>query len=236
MTEIEVFEPEVVQQHSTSLNLFGAAEPADVIERAEKVATALKRVVDSKGLTQRIGGGEHVKVEGWTLLGSMLGVFPVCVWTRKLEDGWEARVEARTRTGEVIGAAEAECLRSETNWKTRDDYALRSMAQTRATSKALRAPLGFVMTLAGYEVTPEAEMLSAHTTEEGITDAQHRKIGALLKELEEKSPQTEGQLSWVAMLRERFRVASRKEMTKAQASAAIDWLEEQRDALEIPFG
>lgn len=69
-----------------------------------------------------------------------------------------------------------------------------------------------------------------------ISEAQQRKIGVLLKELEEKAPQTEGQLSWVAQLRERFRVASRKEMTKAQASAAIDWLEEQRDAAEIPFG
>ena len=102
---------------STSMNLFGAAEPSDVIERAEKVATALKDVISKKGLTQKIGPSEHVRVEGWTLLGSMLGVFPVCVWTRKLEDGWEARVEARTRTGEVVGAAEAECLRSEANWK-----------------------------------------------------------------------------------------------------------------------
>ena len=35
---------------------------------------------------------------------SMLGVFPVCVWTRELEDGWEARVEARTITGATVGA------------------------------------------------------------------------------------------------------------------------------------
>jgi hypothetical protein len=32
------------------------------------------------------------------------------------------------------------------------------MAQTRATSKALRQPLGFVMTLAGYSATPAEEM------------------------------------------------------------------------------
>ena len=32
------------------------------------------------------------------------------------------------------------------------------MAQTRATSKALRLPLGFVMTLAGLEATPAEEM------------------------------------------------------------------------------
>jgi hypothetical protein len=32
------------------------------------------------------------------------------------------------------------------------------MAQTRAVSKALRAPLGFVMTIAGFEATPQEEM------------------------------------------------------------------------------
>ena len=45
-----------------------------------------------------------------------------------------------------------------TNWSGRDDYALRSMAQTRAVSKALRLPLGFIVALAGYEATPADEM------------------------------------------------------------------------------
>ena len=43
-------------------------------------------------------------------------------------------------------------------WDKADEYAVRSMAQTRAASKALRMPLGFVMTLGGYEATPEGEM------------------------------------------------------------------------------
>lgn len=49
-------------------------------------------------------------------------------------------------------------MRDERTWKDRDDYALRSMAQTRATSKALRGPLGFIVTLAGFEATPSEEM------------------------------------------------------------------------------
>jgi hypothetical protein len=88
----------------------------------------------------------------------MLGVFPVLAWTHKLDDGWEARVEAKTRDGAVVGAAESECLRSERKWANREDYAVRSMAATRATSKALRQPLGFVMTLAGFEATPAEEI------------------------------------------------------------------------------
>src|SRR6266542_1358096 len=119
-------------------------------------------MLDRSALILTIQSREFVRVEGWTALGSMLGVFPVTEWSRRveLEDdaGWEARVKAVTRTGEVVGAAEASCMRSERNWKNRDDYALRSMAQTRATSKALRQPLGFVVAMAGYQATPAEEI------------------------------------------------------------------------------
>jgi hypothetical protein len=50
------------------------------------------------------------------------------------------------------------CLRSEALWKGRDEYAIRSMAQTRATSKALRQPLGFVIQLAGFAPEPVEEV------------------------------------------------------------------------------
>jgi hypothetical protein len=138
--------------------LFRTEQPREVVRRATDIANELAQVVKKQRLAVAIQGRDHVRVEGWTLLGSMLGVFPVCVWTRKLDNGWEARVEARTLTGALVGAAEAECLRSERTWASRDDYALRSMAQTRATSKALRQPLGFVMVLAGFDATPAEEM------------------------------------------------------------------------------
>jgi hypothetical protein len=60
--------------------------------------------------------------------------------------------------GRTIGAAEAMCSRNEHTWAKREDYALRSMAQTRATSKSLRGPLGFIVALAGYATTPAEEM------------------------------------------------------------------------------
>lgn len=165
MTDIAVAEEQV-----GAVTLFGTDNPAEVVDRASRVAQTLADIVRKQKLTVRIGNGEHVRVEGWTLLGSMLGVFPVVTWTRPVLEndekvGWEARVEARTRLGETVGAAEAECLRSEKEWgpnptkgKMRDDYALRSMAQTRAVSKAMRMPLGFVMQLAGFNPTPAEEM------------------------------------------------------------------------------
>lgn len=153
VTEILPYEPPV--QVPT---LFGTTDPNAIIKDATAKATALAKVVQDQKLASNISGRQYVRLEGWTLLGSMLGVFPVCVWTRKLDDGWEARVEARTLGGQLVGAAEAQCCRDENTWKHRSDYALRSMAQTRATSKALRLPLGFVMAMAGFEATPEEEI------------------------------------------------------------------------------
>ncbi len=144
------------------VGLFGTNDPASVVEKATGVANALKGVIVKQGLVSKISGKEYPRCEAWTLLGTMLGVFPVTVWTKQVEGGWEARVEARTRDGAIIGAAEAQCLRGEKNWANRDDFALRSMAQTRATAKCLRMPLGFVMTLAGFEATPAEEMASDH--------------------------------------------------------------------------
>lgn len=147
-----------VRESPQAVSLWGATEPSEVLVRAERVASSLKDVIKRQGLISNIQGKEYPRCEAWTLLGTMIGVFPVLCWSRPVDHGWEARVEARTRDGAIVGAAEAQCLNTERNWKDRDDFALRSMAQTRATAKALRMPLGFVMTLAGYESTPAEEM------------------------------------------------------------------------------
>ncbi len=162
--ELQRYEPhepegQVVQYHPLPPpSLFGTSDPVEVVAKASRVAEALKSVISKQGLISKISGKEYPRCEAWTLLGTMLGVFPVLVWTRPVEGGWEARVEAKTRDGSIVGAAEAQCLKTERNWSSRDDFALRSMAQTRATAKALRMPLGFVMTLSGIEPTPAEEM------------------------------------------------------------------------------
>lgn len=160
-------------------SLFRTDDPVEVVQKASAVASALRDVISKQGLISNIHGKQYPKCEAWTLCGTMLGIFPVLCWTRPLEEGWEARVEAKTRDGAVVGAAEAECLRSERNWSNRDDFALRSMAQTRATAKALRMPLGFIMTLAGYEPTPSEEMTfdKAHSHDDGDLGPQ-KNLGA----------------------------------------------------------
>lgn len=165
----DIVDAEVVDEVGTELaikppaSLFGTTDPDEVVDKAAKHATALARVIDERNLHSRIQGRDHVQVEGWQLLGSMTGVFAVVTETKPIVDsqggsGWEARCEARTMDGQVVGAADAMCTRSESTWKSRDDYAIRSMAQTRATSKALKGPLGFIVKLAGYSSTPAEEI------------------------------------------------------------------------------
>jgi hypothetical protein len=193
-------------------------------------------VIREKKLIARIRQNEHVLVEGWTLLGSMLGVFPVLVWTRKLDDGWEARVEARTRAGEVVGAAESECLRSEARWAKAEDYAIRSMAATRATSKALRQPLGFVMTMAGFDATPVEEMplpVDEPATSTGkradpvaVSDLQLEELRTLIRTLQGADPDTD----WKVRAKDLAGVSAEM-LTGAGAAMLIEKLQGELETL-----
>jgi hypothetical protein len=71
---------------------------------------------------------------------------------------WEARVEIKTPEGIVVGAAEAMCSRAEFGWMGKPDPAVRSMAETRAESRAYRRAVGWIMIIAGYNPTPAEEM------------------------------------------------------------------------------
>jgi hypothetical protein len=231
--EPEVIDADVVGaelEPVTHGNLFRTEDPVEIIRRASDTAQALADVLRKQKLTVNIQGREHVRVEGWTLLGTMLGVFPVCEWTRQVTDGWEARVEARTLAGQVVGAAEAECLRTERTWSSRDDYALRSMAQTRATSKALRQPLGFVVSLAGFDPTPAEEMPrgTPETTEpqariEGPPPLKPPTSWAKLTELVSSWDEPTYEL-FQQFVRSLARLEFGKEPAEVKAKADKDWL------------
>lgn len=70
---------------------------------------------------------------------------------------WEARVRI-IRNGIVVGVGEALCSRKEQRWGRAEDYAVKSMAITRATSRAYKQAAGWVVALAGYSATPSAEV------------------------------------------------------------------------------
>lgn len=140
--------------------LYAADDPGEIMTRAVSRANVLADVIERKHLYVEISGKKHVFVEGWTMLATLHNLSPVLAWSRRLEvgDGWEARTEVYALDGGIRGAAECHCDRSEAKWADRDDHAIRSMAETRSTAKALRLPLGYVMALAGYSPTPAEEM------------------------------------------------------------------------------
>src|SRR3990167_2306896 len=84
--EIVPYEETPLERHDRgSMTPFGTNDPAEVIARASAVATALMDAVNkhdkgkppAKRLVSNISGRDFPKVECWTLLGTMLGVFPV---------------------------------------------------------------------------------------------------------------------------------------------------------------
>jgi len=164
---------ELVPVDNGSREVAAYLSPEAAIIEAEAAATAFNRVIQKRRaqLITNIKGRDHIKIEGWLTLGTLAAalfrgpITPYEVWVRPVADkdgvllGYEARCEARCGD-RVLTAAEAACLFAEGNWKGRDDFAVRSMAQTRAASKAMAFALRWVMVLAGYEGTPAEEMPS----------------------------------------------------------------------------
>jgi hypothetical protein len=205
-----------------------------------ELATPLADVIEAKKLYATIGGRRHITAEGWTTLGGMLGVVPIVCWTRPNEsgDGYVARVEARTLDGRIVGAAESECSRVERTWKNRDPYAIRSMAQTRAIGRALRAPLGQIVVLAGYEpasaeeIPSEPESASANPERTSPADpvaatpAQLDELRTLIRTLRGADPETD----WKARARDMAGVPAEM-LTKTSAEMLIDKLRAKLAAL-----
>ena len=136
-------------------NIFDLAEVA-------KMANIVKSHVLKNKLYVPIADKNYVLVEGWQFAGGLMGLFPRVKKVENIGVGkWLAEVEiVNQRTKEVISSGFALCSREELKKKTFDEYAILSMAQTRAIGKAYRNLIGWIMKLAGYESTPAEEMLS----------------------------------------------------------------------------
>lgn len=139
---------------------FFTMEPEQQINYASRIATVLADVISKQKLYSEIQGRKYVKVEGWQTLGTFLGVTAKERSVSRLVDGsYEAFVDlVKFADGSVVGGASALCSINEKRWGNADDYARRSMAITRATGKAYRCAFAWIVTLAGYEATPEEEM------------------------------------------------------------------------------
>jgi hypothetical protein len=152
---------QVIEEEPRVVRL-GQTGPTDTIELATRMATALADIVEKQKLYSVINKKKFPQVEAWMTIGRMDNVVareaepPI-----RHEDGsYEAFVELiRLSDGMVIGRGSALCgTARDGDWTNRSDPVKRSMAVTRATSRAFRQQYSWIMVLAGYEPTPADEM------------------------------------------------------------------------------
>lgn len=148
--------------------------PDAVLDEAHKAAAALAKVINAKAKPVRFNGETYLELEDWLTIARFYGISPRVVSTSPVTfgdvHGWEARADAvHNSTGQVVSSADAMCLNDEPNWKNKPQFMLRSMAQTRASAKALRNVLAWVVVLAGYKPTPAEEMDGVR----GFADTKH---------------------------------------------------------------
>lgn len=129
------------------------------------MATVLKSHIVNHGLYTPISGKNYVNVEGWAFAGGLLGMVPEIVKVENMSNDKEKKwfvecVIKLVKDEKIIGRGFAICSNAEPKKKSFDEYAVLSMAQTRAVGKAYRNMIGWVMKLAGYEATPADEMPS----------------------------------------------------------------------------
>lgn len=138
-----------------------AATPTGRLEEMEAVVKFMAGKCAGPEFIADIRGKRYPTVNWWTTVGAALGIIAREVSCVPLEDGggYEATTEL-WRHGEVVGRGSAICRKDERSKKGWDEYAVRSMAITRATGKAFRVGFSFLAVMAGLEATPAEEMPS----------------------------------------------------------------------------
>ena len=132
------------------------------IKLARRLVLEMTKAANGPGMIAKIQGKNYPTVQWWTTAGAALGIFGREISSVKLDrdDGeviYEAVVET-WRGDQMISRASALCSSKERTWSSRDEYAIKSMACTRALGKAFRLPLSSLAVMAGLEATPAEEM------------------------------------------------------------------------------
>lgn len=219
-----------------------ARHPDTVLTEASLVAKAVDRLVRTRpDLVQVIGGRKHPRFELLQIVGSMFRVTARVRETRHINDGgiegWEAVAEAvHVPTGQVVSTAEGMCTNEEPDWAVRPKYEWRdgkrekvgevpvtshqrrSMAQTRACSKALRLALGWVLGLAGYEATAAEEL--AGENDEGSTRGVLRRKSQRQQPIEMPAPDLSQTIS-EAQVKRLWAIARERGLSTEQVAAIL---------------
>lgn len=146
---------EVVQQFDLA-----RADGLKALKQAEAVVGYMAEKCKGPKFISQIQGRNYPLVTWWTTVGAALGLFPQELSSTKIEAPeltYLAVVEVR-HGDQVVSRASAICSAKESTWRNRDEYAVKSMATTRATGKAYRIAFAFLAVMAGLEPTPAEEM------------------------------------------------------------------------------
>lgn len=140
-------------------------------------AKTLKQIIVEQKLYVNIQGKNYATVEAWQFAGSVLKALPVITELIDLSDDKQIKYRAaveirRLDTGAVIASGYSICTNKEVGKTQFAEYAVASMAQTRAIGKAYRSSFGWLMKLAGYEAMPaeEAEINKFNASDEHKKD------------------------------------------------------------------
>jgi hypothetical protein len=144
------------QRSATSLDIAKSDETFDL-------AKDLAKFIKDNRLSTQVQGKEFVNVEGWQYAGSRLGIVPIVEHVINLSNEQELKYQAKVtlfdlRHQTTVGAGFAVCSNKESGKKFYQEFAIASMAQTRAIGKAYRNILAWIIRAAGYEPTPAEEM------------------------------------------------------------------------------
>ncbi|GAA4362237.1 hypothetical protein GCM10023185_29990 [Hymenobacter saemangeumensis] len=148
--------PAPVKQKVESYDISRSNETLDL-------AKDLAKFIKDNKLSTTVQGKEFVNVEGWQYAGSRLGIVPVVEHVINVGNDQELKYQAKVtlwdmRSQHTVGAGFAVCSNKESGKKFYQEFAIMSMAQTRAIGKAYRNILAWIIRAAGYEPTPAEEM------------------------------------------------------------------------------
>lgn len=160
-----------------------ATDPAAELGAARAAASALQQVL--KPWETNLGGSKpHVQVEGWQTVAAMTGHAVLPDPPEIVHDitpngdvyAWRCTARVVDRNGAVVGQGTAVCDPRENprGWG-KSNHSCQAMAETRASGRALRSRLAYIVGLAGYAAAP-AEDVPGEETEAQIAEA--RKVTA----------------------------------------------------------
>ncbi|MFD1874376.1 hypothetical protein [Hymenobacter bucti] len=150
---------------TTATKKAARVESYDIAKSDETLDLAkdLAKFIKENKLSTQVQGKEFVNVEGWQYAGSRLGIVPIVEHVIDMSNDQEIKYQAKVtlfdmRSQHTVGAGFAICSNKESGKKFYQEFAIASMAQTRAIGKAYRNILAWIIRAAGYEPTPAEEM------------------------------------------------------------------------------